>query len=290
MVQALLQDELPTLVKEIKATPTFTDFFGLWRRDVELSRKAQHKPDTDRTRSSFSNSIRSVLPLSPSSLSAKLLSPTKGKARAQIPISSASSTHSDSSLEERPSRSSDRGQEIRSMKSRASSSTSHSSSSLPSTPITTSRQLPSTSQQPVIVSPEVSIRFGHSPHALGSERYSFSLESLPEDREFSSSPKSDLDIRSRRRAGSTSHMNRNARVYAPPRSDPLESYELSCKRFRSFSGSDIHHPISTLFVQVLQSFFAINALLRNFEGCCLPGRTRRGLLFTKSYSRAQTLL
>lgn len=233
MMHALLQDDLPTLIKEIKATLTFSDFFGLWRRDIDLARKAEKKPLTDRPRPSLPTSILSAFPSTPSSLSTKSLSPAKGKApeRPQVPLSS---THLDSSSSEdsvdrsRPSRSMDRRQEVRSTRSRGSSSESHSSSSLPSTPVSMPRQLPPTSRQPVIASLETSIRFEHNPHS--GERRSSCLESLPEDREFSSSPKSDVDGWSRRRSGAVAgNMNRNARIYVPSPPNSLQSSDPSCK-------------------------------------------------------------
>ncbi|KAH0833332.1 hypothetical protein J3R83DRAFT_12400 [Lanmaoa asiatica] len=249
MMQALLQDDLPTLVKEIKATSTFTDFFAVWRRDIDLLQKAvcaKKQPTAGRLRPSISTSILSAFPISPSSpssLSVKSLSPTKGKApeRAQIP--SRTTTHSDSSSSEdsvnppRQSRSMDQEQDILSMRSRASSSGSHSSSSLPSTPVKILQQLPPTSRQPVIASQELPIRFGHNPHVLGGERGSSVLESLPEDRELPSPTKSDLDaVGSRKRSGSTaSRVNRNARVYAPPTFNSPQSFEPSCKLCYSFS-------------------------------------------------------
>lgn len=243
MMQALLQDDLPTLIKEIKATRTFTDFFGVWRRDIDLARKAEslRKPDADPPRPSLSSSILSAFPISPGSLSTKSSSPTKGKAPEKAQITQATSTHSDSSSEDtvdlpRPGRLMDRRQEIPSLRSRASSSGSHSSSSSPSTPVTLPQQLPPTFRQPVIASQEMPIRFEHNPHVLGGERSSFILESLPEGRELSSSPMSDVDeVWSRKRSGSTSKINRNARVYVPSPPSFLRSSELSCEQFHSLS-------------------------------------------------------
>ena len=241
MMQALLQDDLPTLIKEIKATPTFTDFFGVWRRDLDLAQKADSpkKPTADRPRLSLSFNMLSAFPVS----SSKSSSPAKGKAPeiAQVPFRT--STHSDSSSSEdsveppRPSRLMDRRQEIRSMRSRGSSSDSLSSSSSPSTPVTTPHHLPPASRQPVITPQELSIRFGHNPHVhvLNGERRSSLLESLPEDCELSSPPKSDLDgALSRGRSGSTTSMiNRNTRIYVPSPSSSLRSSEPpsepSCK-------------------------------------------------------------
>lgn len=216
MMNALLQDDLPTLVKELKATLTFTDFFGLWRKDIDLARKAASpkKQTTDRPRASLSPSMLS----SPSSFSALSPSLNKGKAPEKAQTHPVPPTHSDSSCSEdsvgppRTSRVMDRKQEVRSMRSRGSSSESRSSSSLPSTPVTMSRQLPSATRQPVIVSQEASTSFHHNPHVLGGDRRSSYLESLPEDCELSASPKS--DVWSRKRSESTaSSMNRNAKIY-----------------------------------------------------------------------------
>jgi hypothetical protein len=243
MMQALLQDDLPTLVKEIKATRTFSDFFGVWERDLDLARKAESpkKPTTDRPRASLSASILSAFPVLPSSASTKSSSPDKGKVpeKAQVPFRTF--THSDSSSSEdsvdlpRPSRSMDRRQEIRSTRSRGSSSDSLSSSSSPSTPVTAPHQLPPTHRQPVVVSQEILVRFGHNPHVFGGERRSSLLESLPEDCELSSSRKSDLDRAfSQGRSGSTARrINRHTSVYAPSPSSSLRSSEPpsepSCK-------------------------------------------------------------
>ncbi|KAF8135092.1 hypothetical protein EV363DRAFT_852322 [Boletus edulis] len=234
MMHALLQDDLPTLIREIKNTLTFSDFFGIWRRDIDLARKAasSKKPvTTDRARPSLSPSIISAFPVSPSSHSAKPLSPAKGKEPEKARVPFGTYAHSDASSSEdcvypsRPSRLVDRKQEVRSTRSRGSSSDSHSSSSLPSTPVTIPRQLPPNSRQPVIASQEVSLRFEHNPHVLVGERRSSCLESLPEGRELSSSPKSDPEkVLSRNRSESTaSRMNRSARIYVHSLSDSPQS-------------------------------------------------------------------
>lgn len=43
MVEALMSDDMPALVKEIRATRDVTDFFGFWRRDVEFEEKYRKK-------------------------------------------------------------------------------------------------------------------------------------------------------------------------------------------------------------------------------------------------------
>ena len=241
MMEALLQDDLPTLIRDIKATRTFSDFFGVWRRDIDLARKAESpkKPAADRYRSSISSSILSAFPVSPSSVSVKLSSPAKGNSPEKARVPFGISIHSDSSSSDvsvdppRQGRLMDRMQEIHSMRSRGSSS--DSSSSLPPTPVTAPGQPLPTSRQPVVASQEKSIRFGHNPHVFGDDRRSSFLESLPEDRELSSS-KSDLrEVRSRRRSESAaSKTNRNARVYFASPTGSLQSSELSCKWCHSF--------------------------------------------------------
>ncbi|KAF8840182.1 hypothetical protein BDN67DRAFT_968884 [Paxillus ammoniavirescens] len=230
MIDALFGEEVPTLVKEIRATRTFTDFFGFWRRDQDLQRKTQqhHKESANsRARATLTSSMFSAyFSASTPALSEISPSPSKGKQPAEGHLSLRASTHSDSSSSDgsvgppKPSRqlSGDAG----STTSRATSSGgSRTSPSLPSTPVASSRQLPATIRQPIIVSQEVPIRFGHNPQVLASERPSSMLESLPEDRELSSSPMSDVDMDSkawrRRRTGSiASDAHRKARVYAAP--------------------------------------------------------------------------
>ncbi|KAG8212984.1 hypothetical protein J3R82DRAFT_11370 [Butyriboletus roseoflavus] len=254
MMQTLLQDDLPTLIKEIKATRDFTDFFGVWGRDIDLARKAdssKKQPTSDQPRLSLSASILSISQAPPPSL-VKWSSPSKGKApeNAQIPFRT--SIHSDSSSEDsvdppRPSRVTGRTQEIRSMRSRTSSSGSHSSSSSPSTPVTTPLRLPQ-SCQPAIASQESPIRYGHNPHVLGGDRSPSVLASLPEDRELSSSPKSDLDgVRTRGRPGSaSSKTNRHTRLYVPAPSTPLQSPELSSRSRHSTASLQSTHSSTTL--------------------------------------------
>ena len=37
LIEALMSDDMPALVKEIRASRIITDFFGYWRRDLLLS-------------------------------------------------------------------------------------------------------------------------------------------------------------------------------------------------------------------------------------------------------------
>ncbi|KAI9566809.1 hypothetical protein HD554DRAFT_2112679 [Boletus coccyginus] len=246
MMEALLQDDLPTLIKDIKATRTFSDFFGVWRRDIDLARKAESpkKPAADRYRSSISSSILSAFPVSPSSVSVKLSSPTKGNApeKARVPfgifIHPDSSSSDDSVGPPRQGRLVDRMQEIRPMRSRGSSS--DSSSSLPPTPVTAPGQHLPPSRQPVIASQEKLIRSGHNPHVLGDDRRSSFLESLPEDRELSSSKPYLGEVRSPTRSGSVaSKTNRNARVYFTSPTSSLQSSEPPSRSLSRYSRSSL---------------------------------------------------
>ncbi|KAF9223376.1 hypothetical protein BS17DRAFT_767253 [Gyrodon lividus] len=251
MIHALFEDDVPTLIKEIRATRTFTDFFGFWRRDQDLERKNQpHKePTAGLTRVSLSsNMFSSYYSASTPVFSEILISPSKAKQSTQGNLPLRASTHSDSSSSEgfvgppRPSRSVNHGQpteDVDSTKSRVTSSWGSSTSpSLPSTPIAASRQLPPAARHPIIVSPEAPIRFGHNPEVLTSERPTSMLESLPEDRELSSSSISIIDMDNkawpRRRAESTaSEANRKARIYATPPhspSGPSDYTELPSER------------------------------------------------------------
>lgn len=58
LVEALMSDDMPALVKEIRATRIVTDFFGFWRRDVEIEEKRRKKIPCPR--SSISSSVFSA--------------------------------------------------------------------------------------------------------------------------------------------------------------------------------------------------------------------------------------
>ncbi|KIK80915.1 hypothetical protein PAXRUDRAFT_15530 [Paxillus rubicundulus Ve08.2h10] len=265
MIDALFGEDVPTLVKEIRATRTFTDFFGFWRRDQDLKKKTQqpHKElATSRTRASLSSSMFSAyFSASTPALSEILPSPSKGKQPAQRQPSLCASTHSDSSSSDgsvSPPKSRQLTADTGLKTPRATSSLgSRTTPSLPSTPVSSSRQLPATARQPIIVSQEAPIRFGHNPQVLASERPASILESLPEGRELSSSPMSDVDMDSkawrRRRAGSiASDAHRKAKIYAaPPHSlseytePPSDRTTPSPPRYSRYSWQTTHSSGST---------------------------------------------
>ncbi|KAF9238514.1 hypothetical protein BU15DRAFT_62488 [Melanogaster broomeanus] len=242
MIDCLFRDDVPTLLKEIRATRTFTDFFGFWRRDHDLERKGQTQKESsqNRPRASLSPSIfSSYFSASSPALSDMFTSSSKGKQPEIPPLPIRASTHSDSSSSEgsigppkpRPiaiasanggQLTEDLSSTVSPTPSRAASSWGSSTSpSLPSTPVAPSRQLSATVRQhPIIVTQELPIRFGHNPEVLNNERPTSVLQPLPEDRELSSSPTSaagaDSKVWPRRRAGSTaSEVNRRARIYEP---------------------------------------------------------------------------
>ncbi|KIJ62832.1 hypothetical protein HYDPIDRAFT_29982 [Hydnomerulius pinastri MD-312] len=245
MIDALFRDDVPMLIKELRATRTFTDFFGFWRRDHDLAKKTQKEVTTPvKPRSSVSSSLFSAyFSASTPALSELSVPPSSvSKQPVQRQLPRRASAHSDSSSSSssigpsRTSKSLNYGQStdnMRPMRLRAGSSRgSPTSPSLPSTPVIASRQLPAAARQPDIVSQESPLRFGHNPDVLGNERPTSMLESLPEDREFSSPAPAvgmeDGKRRLRRRAGSTaSEANRGARIYVTPPHSPSGMSEYS---------------------------------------------------------------
>ena len=65
LVEALYQDDLPSLLREIRASHVVTDFFGYWRRDFDLYENARKRESSSSTRSVLS----SYFPSSNASLS-----------------------------------------------------------------------------------------------------------------------------------------------------------------------------------------------------------------------------
>ncbi|EGO24777.1 hypothetical protein SERLADRAFT_468580, partial [Serpula lacrymans var. lacrymans S7.9] len=56
MVNVIFQEDVPMLIKELRTTRTFTDFFGFWRRDHDLAMKRQ-KGTREKPRNSVSSSV-----------------------------------------------------------------------------------------------------------------------------------------------------------------------------------------------------------------------------------------
>ncbi|EIW83788.1 hypothetical protein CONPUDRAFT_88232 [Coniophora puteana RWD-64-598 SS2] len=253
MISSMFSEDLPTLVRELRATRTFTDFFGFWRRDHDLAKKTQKKLGLDekkpavpvpaRSRHSISTSpLSTMFSASTPSLAGSQPTPpmiVKDFANRRVSTQSNGSSSSDQSIHTTtpptPSTKSRRShhkssEDGRSMRSRttstatASSSGSGSSGSIPPSP---------SLRTPRVVAPhDAPLRFGHNPSDLSlpvadSDRPP--LESLPEDRELPVSAKSAItahgvpetpSIRNstagRRRAFSAAgDPHRNARIWNP---------------------------------------------------------------------------
>lgn len=216
MITAFFDEDMPTLIKELRETRTFTDFFGFWRRDYDLARRQGKDPDTA-TIGSVSVYFSASSPSLPDMFHSpnKKTSPQKSVRRSSIVSDSSSSG---SSIHGRALRRAvTHAQSSDSIPwSNSSSNNSPTSPSLPSTPTSPPRQLSSISRQAVVAAHEVPVRFGYVPEAVMPERPTSLLESLPEDRELPpgcSGKSGGQSTHSRRRAGSTSEAHRNARIY-----------------------------------------------------------------------------
>ncbi|KAG1738381.1 uncharacterized protein EDB91DRAFT_457581 [Suillus paluster] len=234
MINAFFQDELPTLVKELMATRTFTDFFGYWRRDHDLALKTQkNQTPPAKPRRSVSSSMLSAyfyastpaLADMPSVNGSHKLLPKRGSGTSD-------SLSSETSLQDQPTarsrmNSHPAGLTIslpsRSSKSTLSSSSSSSNSPSPVTPRRSGRT-------PMIVTHEAPMKFGHNPQhtsdGYASERQTSILQALPEDREVEISKAASTDYsQMRRRAGSaSSEAIRNGTAFVPR---PESSSDLS---------------------------------------------------------------
>lgn len=222
MINALFDEDVPTLIKELKTTHTFTDFFGFWRRDHDLARKLGKELTPTKSRSTITGSPLSeyFFASSPSLLDILPSPPRQGLQHQSTrrlsfvsdSSSSASSVTTPASRRSPPRRTVPPGGSSPS-KSTSTLGGSPTSSFLPSTP---PRQASSVSHQPTVALHDIPVRFGHVPEALISDRPTSMLESLPEDRELPGAigKMGDHSSRPRRRAGSiASEVNRGARVY-----------------------------------------------------------------------------
>ncbi|KAG0702470.1 hypothetical protein DFH29DRAFT_830354 [Suillus ampliporus] len=228
MINAFFQNELPTLLKELMATRTFTDFFGYWRRDHDLALKIQ------RSQASPAKPRRSV---SSSMLSAHFYASTPAMSDVTPPSPSVDSSHkrlpkrdsstSENSLQDQPTaRTRMNGHPAGltiSLQSRSSKSTLSSSSSSSTSPSPVTPRRPG--RTPMIVTHENPITFGHDPQhtsdRYSSERRTSILQALPEDREVDIGKTVPTDYeQTRRRAGSAA--NRTARVFVAPPDNPSD--------------------------------------------------------------------
>ncbi|KAI6122256.1 hypothetical protein EDD16DRAFT_1573164 [Pisolithus croceorrhizus] len=215
MISAFFDEDMPTLIKELRETRTFTDFFGFWRRDYDLAKRQGRDLETMTSSVSvyFSASTPSLSDMvySPS----KKASPQKSHRRSSIVSDSSSSGSSVNGPALR--RTAVQAQSSESIPwSNTLSNYSPTSPSLPSTPTSPPRQLSLPSRQTAVATQEVPVRFGHVPEVVIPERPTSLLESLPEDRELPPGfvgKSSQHSTPSRRRAGSTSEAHRSARIY-----------------------------------------------------------------------------
>ena len=223
MINALFDEDVPTLIKELRTTHTFTDFFGFWRRDHDLARKLGKELTPTKSRNTITGSPLSeyFFASSPSLLDMLPSSPRQGlQHQSTHRLSTISDSSSSASSVTTPARRSAPRRTVppggsSPTRSTSTSGSSPSSSFLPSTP---PRQATSASRQPTIALQDIPIRFGHVPEALISDRPTSMLESLPEDGELpgATGKMSDHGSRPRRRAGSmASEVSCGARVYGP---------------------------------------------------------------------------
>ena len=293
-MNALFHDDVPTLIKELKETHTFTDFFGFWRRDHDLARKLGKELTPTKSRNTVTSSVLSefFFASSPSLSDVHHLSTRQ---RSQYPFTHRLSTVSDTSSSESsvtppvPQRTAPRRMVPPSSSYNSPSRTSALASSSASTP---PRHVTPASRQPSIALQDIPIRFGHVPEALISDRPTSMLESLPEDCEVSgpAGKIGDHSSRSRRRAGSmASEVNRGARVYG------------SHTNLRSLSNSDENQPdysckwsyiVLAVFLNprslsaaAAKVFMADDGIL---PGCGLPRRIGNRLFPTDASPREQS--
>lgn len=96
MIDALFEDDVPMLIKELRSTRIFTDFFGLWRGDRDLVRKAEKQPATPKrnsiTSSMFSAYFSASSPSLSNSGSPKQQGSQAGSPRRRISSTSGTST------------------------------------------------------------------------------------------------------------------------------------------------------------------------------------------------------
>ena len=204
MMNALFHDDVPTLIKELKETHTFTDFFGFWRRDHDLARKLGKELTPTKSRNTVTSSVLSefFFASSPSLSDVHHLSTRQ---RSQYPSTHRLSTVSDTSSSESsvtppvPQRTAPRRMVPPSSSYNSPSRTSALASFSASTP---PRHVTPASRQPSIALQDIPIRFGlQRPFFRLTDSI---LESLPEDCEVlgPAEKMGDHGSRSRRRAGS----------------------------------------------------------------------------------------
>jgi hypothetical protein len=195
LVEALMRNDVPALIDELRNNRVVSDFFGVWRRDLDLLEKTkqQRKAERERDRSSVTSSLFSMyFPASTrstsdlgsgyarsiaSSDSSQSSSPTiRGSRRPQPSITESSRSRRSSSD------SSDGTLSLRSARPRA-----HSTGSSTSSPSTASDSSLDSPRESSIDIPEIReelapLAFNYDPHYRTEAR---GLSALPEDGELS---------------------------------------------------------------------------------------------------------
>lgn len=232
MINAFYQEDLPTLVKELMTTRTYTDFFGFWRRDHDRALKEQKTQGTPAKapRHSVSSSMLSAY----FSSSTPVLSNTMSSSASVI-----------GSLKQPPRRGSGTSDSLSSENSLGgqptarpqvnghpapltiSSPSRSSKSSLSSASISRSSASPHQSfgRKPVIVTHEAPLTFGHNPQytpdGYASDRSPSTLGPLPEGREIEIGKAITSDYQqTRMRMGSVA--NKNTRAFVTPPQTPSD--------------------------------------------------------------------
>lgn len=233
-IEALLSDDMPALIKEIRADRTILDFFGYWRRDHDLAEK--QKTRNSKARSSVTSSVFSMYfsssgpnlqdsgahpEVSPARRGLAGLRPSRLRAPS-IPDDVRSSVGSDVTEEPRTSYTSLLSH--RTLHHRASSSDSSSAHSTGSSDKSTSFNGP-------IIADDFPIVFGHNPHLSDSQlsEQPSHLQSLPETCDTPRKPRDQSQLLPQRRRGGSSASDIQARrsyhIFVPSPPSPIRSHK-----------------------------------------------------------------
>ncbi|KAL0954358.1 hypothetical protein HGRIS_003351 [Hohenbuehelia grisea] len=232
LIEGLLQDDVPTLIQELRTSRIVTDFFGYWRRDYDLAQKKNPLKDA-RQRNSVSSSVFSMyfsqssisdrrdsaippVPQSPSCLSVS----TSSRPRAFSSATTSSTLSSSAPSSRLPYKSHNLSSDEDLPRSSASQSSSCSSSG----PSSRDSQGSIISSMSYLVPDDASIVIDHnskliSDYPFSLSRPSIALESLPEDpdstRKTDSNPPP-VRTRMRRSSSTSDHPHRSVQIYGTP--------------------------------------------------------------------------
>ncbi|KAF5342699.1 hypothetical protein D9611_001654 [Ephemerocybe angulata] len=242
LIETLMSDDMPALVKEIRATRIITDFFGYWRRDIEFDEKFRKKNPhlAHAPRSSITSSVFSSYFTGPSSSGASLssfggrsskrsLSSTTRPDSITESVVSSSATVASPSTKSRSSL--DSAEALRRADRDVRRHSSSSESSTQSEEAVSDSSYTANSSAPKIAEDSPPVKFNHNPQR-GPEPPS----PIQEDSMSESTHKSPLDaiafpfqITRRAKAGADRRSNRNCSVYSPPMGNsPVNSNDAAC--------------------------------------------------------------